>query len=213
MKVGENIFYKLKKNYTVVYIMGGITIIAIVSSAYFSYQTYLYSRNHIYAIDSKGQMLPLTLLDGKKDRMKQVMANADLFVNYAYDIDAFNYKEKKERLSWLLDNQVIRIFKDKENQGYYNQLLQYNIVQHAKVLPETMQWTEDNGTYTLRFISQIQIINTGEKQVYNIQVKLRMIDVSINYPYNPYGLLIVDYVEEQKQLIQDKEQLKKLEEE
>lgn len=213
MKVGENIFYKLKKNYTVVYIMGAITIIAIVSSAYFSYQTYLYSRNHIYAIDSKGQMLPLTLLDGKKDRMKQVMANADLFVNYAYDIDAFNYKEKKERLSWLLDNQVIRIFKDKENQGYYNQLLQYNIVQHAKVLPETMQWTEDNGTYTLRFISQIQIINTGEKQVYNIQVKLRMIDVSINYPYNPYGLLIVDYVEEQKQLIQDKEQLKKLEEE
>jgi len=212
MKVGENIFYKLKKNYTVVYIMGGITIIAIVSSAYFSYQTYLYSRNHIYAIDSKGQMLPLTLLDGKKDRMKQVMANADLFVNYAYDIDAFNYKEKKERLSWLLDNQVIRIFKDKENQGYYNQLLQYNIVQHAKVLPETMQWTEENGTYTLRFISQIQIINTGEKQVYNIQVKLRMIDVSINYPYNPYGLLIVDYVEEQKQLIQDKEQLKKLEE-
>ena len=212
MKVGENIFYKLKKHYTVVYIMGAITIIAIVSSAYFSYQTYLYSRNHIYAIDSKGQMLPLTLLDGKKDRMKQVMANADLFVNYAYDIDAFNYKEKKERLSWLLDNQVIRIFKDKENQGYYNQLLQYNIVQHAKVLPETMQWTEDNGTYTLRFISQIQIINTGEKQVYNIQVKLRMIDVSINYPYNPYGLLIVDYVEEQKQLIQDKEQLKKLEE-
>ena len=213
MKVGENIFYKLKKNYTVVYIMGAISIIAIVSSAYFSYQTYLYSRNHIYAIDSKGQMLPLTLLDGKKDRMKQVMANADLFVNYAYDIDAFNYKEKKERLSWLLDNQVIRIFKDKENQGYYNQLLQYNIVQNAKVLPETMQWTEDNGTYTLRFISQIQIINTGEKQVYNIQVKLRMIDVSINYPYNPYGLLIVDYVEEQKQLIQDKEQLKKLEEE
>lgn len=212
MKVGENIFYKLKKNYTVVYIMGAISIIAIVSSAYFSYQTYLYSRNHIYAIDSKGQMLPLTLLDGKKDRMKQVMANADLFVNYAYDIDAFNYKEKKERLSWLLDNQVIRIFKDKENQGYYNQLLQYNIVQHAKVLPETMQWTEDNGTYTLRFISQIQIINTGEKQVYNIQVKLRMIDVSINYPYNPYGLLIVDYVEEKKQLIQDKEQLKKLEE-
>lgn len=213
MKVGENIFYKLKRNYTVVYIMGAITVISIVSSAYFSYQTYLYSRNHIYAIDSKGQMLPLTLLDGKKDRMKQVMANADLFVNYAYDIDAFNYKEKKERLSWLLDNQVIRIFKDKENQGYYNQLLQYNIVQHAKVLPETMQWTEDNGTYTLRFISQIQIINTGEKQVYNIQVKLRMIDVSINYPYNPYGLLIVDYVEEQKQLIQDKEQLKKLEEE
>ena len=201
MKVGENIFYKLKKNYTVVYIMGAIAVISIVSSAYFSYQTYLYSRNHIYAIDSKGQMLPLTLLDGKKDRMKQVMANADLFVNYAYDIDAFNYKEKKERLSWLLDNQVIRIFKDKENQGYYNQLLQYNIVQHAKVLPETMQWTEDNGTYTLRFISQIQIINTGEKQVYNIQVKLRMIDVSINYPYNPYGLLIVDYVEEQKQLI------------
>ena len=213
MKVGENIFYKLKKNYTVVYIMGAIAVISIVSSAYFSYQTYLYSRNHIYAIDSKGQMLPLTLLDGKKDRMKQVMANADLFVNYAYDIDAFNYKEKKERLYWLLDNQVIRIFKDKENQGYYNQLLQYNIVQHAKVLPETMQWTEDNGTYTLRFISQIQIINTGEKQVYNIQVKLRMIDVSINYPYNPYGLLIVDYVEEQKQLIQDKEQLKKLEEE
>ena len=213
MKVGENIFYKLKKNHTVVYVMGAIAVISIVSSAYFSYQTYLYSRNHIYAIDSKGQMLPLTLLDGKKNRMKQVMANADLFVNYAYDIDAFNYKEKKERLSWLLDNQVIRIFKDKENQGYYNQLLQYNIVQHAKVLPETMQWTEDNGTYTLRFISQIQIINTGEKQVYNIQVKLRMIDVSINYPYNPYGLLIVDYVEEQKQLIQDKEQLKKLEEE
>ena len=212
MKVGENIFYKLKKNHTVVYVMGAIAVISIVSSAYFSYQTYLYSRNHIYAIDSKGQMLPLTLLDGKKDRMKQVMANADLFVNYAYDIDAFNYKEKKERLSWLLDNQVIRIFKDKENQGYYNQLLQYNIVQHAKVLPETMQWTEENGKYSLRFITQIQIINTGEKQVYNIQVRLSMIDVSINYPYNPYGLLIVDYVEEQKQLIQDKEQLQKIEE-
>ena len=74
-----------------------------------------------------------------------------------------------------------------------------------------MQWSEENGKYTLRFISQIQIINTGQKQVYNIQIKLNMIDVSINYPYNPYGLLIVDYVEENKVLIQDVEQLKEME--
>lgn len=211
MKVGENIFYKLKRNNVAVYIMAVITLVSVVSSAYFSYQTYLHSRNHVYAIDSKGQMIPLTLIDQKKDRIRQVMANADLFVNYAYDIDAFNYKEKKEKLSWLLDNHVIRIFKNKENAGYYNQLLQYNIIQHAKVLPETMKWSEENGKYTLRFISQIQIINTGQKQVYNIQIKLNMIDVSINYPYNPYGLLIVDYVEENKVLIQDVEQLKEME--
>ena len=211
MKVGENIFYKLKRNNVAVYVMAVITLVSVVSSAYFSYQTYLHSRNHVYAIDSKGQMIPLTLIDEKKDRIRQVMANADLFVNYAYDIDAFNYKEKKEKLSWLLDNHVIRIFKNKENAGYYNQLLQYNIIQHAKVLPETMQWSEENGKYTLRFISQIQIINTGQKQVYNIQIKLSMIDVSINYPYNPYGLLIVDYVEENKVLIQDVEQLKEME--
>ena len=211
MKVGENIFYKLKRNNVAVYVMAVITLVSVVSSAYFSYQTYLHSRNHVYAIDSKGQMIPLTLIDQKKDRIRQVMANADLFVNYAYDIDAFNYKEKKEKLSWLLDNHVIRIFKNKENAGYYNQLLQYNIIQHAKVLPETMQWSEENGKYTLRFISQIQIINTGQRQVYNIQIKLNMIDVSINYPYNPYGLLIVDYVEENKVLIQDVEQLKEME--
>lgn len=211
MKVGENIFYKLKRNNVAVYVMAVITLVSVVSSAYFSYQTYLHSRNHVYAIDSKGQMIPLTLIDQKKDRIRQVMANADLFVNYAYDIDAFNYKEKKEKLSWLLDNHVIRIFKNKENAGYYNQLLQYNIIQHAKVLPETMQWSEENGKYTLRFVSQIQIINTGQKQVYNIQIKLSMIDVSINYPYNPYGLLIVDYVEENKVLIQDVEQLKEME--
>ena len=211
MKVGENIFYKLKRNNVAVYVMGVITLVSVVSAAYFSYQTYLHSRNHVYAIDSKGQMIPLTLIDEKKDRIRQVMANADLFVNYAYDIDAFNYKEKKEKLSWLLDNNVIRIFKNKENAGYYNQLLQYNIIQHAKVLPETMKWSEENGKYTLRFISQIQIINTGQRQVYNIQIKLNMIDVSINYPYNPYGLLIVDYVEENKVLIQDVEQLKEME--
>ena len=211
MKVGENIFYKLKRNNVAVYVMAVITLVSVVSSAYFSYQTYLHSRNHVYAIDSKGQMIPLTLIDQKKDRIRQVMANADLFVNYAYDIDAFNYKEKKEKLSWLLDNHVIRIFKNKENAGYYNQLLQYNIIQHAKVLPETMEWSEENGKYTLRFISQIQIINTGQRQVYNIQIKLNMIDVSINYPYNPYGLLIVDYVEENKVLIQDVEQLKEME--
>ncbi|MBS7321888.1 hypothetical protein [Paenimyroides viscosum] len=211
MKVGENIFYKLKRNNVAVYVMAVITLVSVVSSAYFSYQTYLHSRNHVYAIDSKGQMIPLTLIDQKKDRIRQVMANADLFVNYAYDIDAFNYKEKKEKLSWLLDNHVIRIFKNKENAGYYNQLLQYNIIQHAKVLPETMKWSEENGKYTLRFISQIQIINTGQRQVYNIQIKLNMIDVSINYPYNPYGLLIVDYVEENKVLIQDVEQLKEME--
>lgn len=211
MKVGENIFYKLKRNNVAVYVMAVITLVSVVSATYFSYQTYLHSRNHVYAIDSKGQMLPLTLIDEKKDRIRQVMANADLFVNYAYDIDAFNYKDKKEKLAWLLDNNVIRIFKNKENAGYYNQLLQYNIIQHAKVLPETMKWFEENGKYTLRFISQIQIINTGQKQVYNIQIKLNMIDVSINYPYNPYGLLIVDYVEENKVLIQDVEQLKEME--
>lgn len=211
MKVGENIFNKLKRNNAAIYAMAIITVLSVVSSAYFSYQTYLHSRNHVYAIDSKGQMLPLTLIDEKKDRIRQVMANADLFVNYAYDIDAFNYKDKKEKLAWLLDNNVIRIFKNKENEGYYNQLLQYNIIQHAKVLPETMKWVEENGKYTLRFLSQIQIINTGQKQVYNIEIKLSMIDVSINYPYNPYGLLIVDYVEENKVLIQDVEQLKEME--
>lgn len=212
MKVGEDIFYKLKKNSIAVYLMAGITIISVLASSYFGYQTYIYSKNHVYAIDSKGQMLPLTLIDQKKDRIKQVKANADLFVNYAYDVDAFNYTDKKEKLAWLLDNNVIRIFKNKENEGYYNQLLQYNIIQHAKILPETMQWSESEGKYTLRFITQMQIINTGQKQVYNIQIKLSMLDVSINYPYNPYGLLIVDYVEEKKQLIQDEEQLKEINE-
>src|SRR5690554_6381921 len=125
MKVGENIDYKLKRNNVAAYVMGVITLVSVVSAAYFSYQTYLHSRNHVYAIDSKVQMLALTLIDEKKVRLRQVMDNAYLFVNYAYDIDAFNYKEKKETFSWLSGNNLLPIFKHKENAGYYNQLLQY----------------------------------------------------------------------------------------
>jgi len=191
MKIEQNIYSMFKKNNLIVWLLMGVTIIVVLSSFIFCFMIYKQSQNNLFAITEKGVLVPLEKLDGKKDNLKKVKSNLDYFVSLYYDIDGFTMKEKKEKLFWLLDAQPTQVVKDRDKKGYFNTFLSINgLVQHAVIDQSSWKVYSIDKPYKLSFNVAIVRINNGFKEYFKSEVLVSLINVNMNYPFNPYGLLI-----------------------
>lgn len=185
-----------KKNNLIVWLMVGLTTVVVIGSFLFCFYVYKHSQQNLFAITDKGVLIPLEKLDDKKDKLKQVKANLSYFVSLYYDMDGFTMKEKKEKLFWLLGNQPTQVVKDRDKKGYFNTFLTINgLIQHAFIDESSWKLYSVDEPYKLSFTVTIVRINEGSKTYYNSDIVVSLKDVSRNYPFNPYGLLITQFSE------------------
>lgn len=191
MKIEENLYSMFKKNNLIVWLLMGLTAIVIICSFVFCFVVYNHSQQNLFAITQKGVLVPLEKLDNKKDKLKQVKSNLDYMVSLYYDLDGFTMKDKKEKLSWLLGKQPTGIVKDRDLKGYYNIFLSINgLIQHAIIDQSSWKIYSVDDPYKLSFNVLIVRDNNGSKTYYDSEVIVTLNNVNMNYPYNPYGLLI-----------------------
>ncbi|WP_312172183.1 hypothetical protein [Chryseobacterium sp.] len=195
MKTGEDFFTVLKKNNTIVWVVGFVAILSILGSLFFAFTVYKDSTNNIYSINEKGELIPLKKLEIQSADLIQAKANLELFVDQYYNLDAYSMKRKRERVLWLVGNQPTLIVKDRANKGYFDEFLSIaGLTQNAEILQQTLKITKE-APYTAEFVVRIQRVNGGVSQFYNSTIKLKMERVNRNFPYNPYGLLITQFSE------------------
>ena len=196
IKVGETIYTTLKNNSTKVWSITIFATIISICSIAFSFFVYINSANNLFGINEKGEMIPLKKLEVKEADLIQAKANLELFTNYFYNIDAYNMKQRRERVRWLLGEQPTKIIVDKEKRGYFDEFLAINgLRQSAYILQNTLKINNDSP-YNAEFIVRIERVNGKQIRYYDAKVFLTMVSVNKNYPYNPYGLLITDFKEE-----------------
>lgn len=201
MKIEENIYSMFKKNNLIVWLLMGLTTIVILGSFTFCFVVYKQSQQNLFAITEKGVLVPLEKLDSKRDRIKQVQANLSYFVSLYYDLDGFTMRDKKESLFWLLDAQPTQLVKDRDKKGYFNTFLSINgLVQHAIIDQSSWKLYSIDDPYKLSFNVTIIRINNGSETYYTSEVIVSLKNVNINYPYNPYGLLITQLSENLTQI-------------
>ena len=195
MKLGENFYTILKKNNTAVWAISCVSVACSLGSIYFSYSVYESSTNNIFAINEKGELIPLRKLDIENANLIQAKSNLELFVELYYNLDAFSMKKKRERVLWLVGDQPTKVIKDRISKGYFDEFLTISgLIQNAEILQQTLK-ISNSDPYEAEFVVRIQRVNGGVSEFYDSHVKLKMERVNRNYPFNPYGLLITQLSE------------------
>lgn len=200
MNFGENFYTVLKKNNTATLVAGLVAIATILGAFWFSFSVYQNSTNNIYAINEKGELVPLEKLKIQEADFIQAKANLDYFVENYYNLDAYSMKRKREKVLWLVGEQPTKIVKDRIRKGYFDEFLSIaGLIQSAEILQHTLK-INNEAPYEAEFVVRIQRVNGGNIDYYDSLVKLRMEKVNRNYPYNPYGLLITQFSESLKRV-------------
>lgn len=194
--VGKNIYTDLNKNRRVVWGILVIAVVSIISFTYFSLVVYSDSTSKIYTINNRGDLIPLSLVDEQRDKIKVVQSNAEYFAKQLYELDQYNLKDKKEKLLWLIDKQPTAIIKDKERKNYYSNFLSINgLIQKVEIVPDSWEITQVEDNPLVNFSVIIKRINGNNEEFFKADIKLRMTKVHINYPFNPFGFLITNFEE------------------
>lgn len=192
-----NIIYKgLKANNTAVWVVTIIACISIIGSLSFAYFISRDSKNTLYAVNEKGAIVPLVLLNQKEDKIKVVASSIAYFVDTYYTIDQFNYKDKIEKVLWLADNTFKKeVIEDKQRKGYYNRFLQNGVIQKAKVDEKSIKISSLDAPYDVQYDVIIMVWNANAKKYYKVTNTATLHEVNRNYPYNPFGILYTRFLE------------------
>lgn len=194
--VGKDIYSELKKNSRVVWGVVTVSIISIVAVLYLALVIYSDSTSKIFTVNNTGDLIPLSLISEKNDKVKVIKANADYFTKQFYDLDQYSIKEKKENVLWLVGEQPTNLIKDKDRKGYYSNFLSINgLVQKSEILPNSWRIDNIDGNPNVSFSVLVKRINGTVEDYFQADVQLRMTKVNINYPYNPFGYLITNFTE------------------
>lgn len=149
-----------------------------------------------FRTNNRGDLIPLSLVDEQRDKIKVVQSNAEYFAKQLYELDQYNLKDKKEKLLWLIDKQPTAIIKDKERKNYYSNFLSINgLIQKVEIVPDSWEITQVEDNPLVNFSVIIKRINGNNEEFFKADIKLRMTKVHINYPFNPFGFLITNFEE------------------
>lgn len=196
MKVGADIYSELKKNNRTVWGVVIVAVIAIGSMLFLTMYIYNDTGNKLYTINNKGDLIPLSLVSEKKDKVKQVQGATEYFVRQFYDLDQYSINDKKENVLWLVGEQPTQVIKDKANKGYYSNFLTLNgLVQKVQILNDTWNITNIDENPNVSVGLLVKRINGTNEEYFRADINLRLAKSNINYPYNPFGYLITNYTE------------------
>lgn len=194
--VGKDIYSELKRNTRVVWGVVITAIISIVSMLFFAMYVYNDAGNKLYTINNKGDLIPLSLVSDRKDKVKQIQGATEYFVRQFYDLDQYSITDKKENVLWLVGEQPTKVIKDKANKGYYANFMTINgLVQKVQIMNDTWNISNIDENPNVYVSLLVKRINGTNEEYFRADIDLRMAKTNINYPYNPFGFLITNYTE------------------
>ena len=194
--VGKDIYSQLRKNNRTVWGVVLVAICSIGAMLYFALYVYNSTGSKLYTINNKGDLIPLSLVSERKDKVKVIQSGVEYFVKQFYDLDQYSITDKQERVLWLVGEQPTKIIKDKSNKGYYSNFMSINgLVQKAEVMNDTWHISSIDDNPNVQVSLLVKRANGTNEEYFRADLDLRMAKVNINYPYNPFGLLITNFSE------------------
>lgn len=194
--VGKDIYSQLRKNNRTVWGVVLVAICSIGAMLYFALYVYNSAGSKLYTINNKGDLIPLSLVSERKDKVKVIQSGVEYFVKQFYDLDQYSITDKQERVLWLVGEQPTKIIKDKSNKGYYSNFMTINgMVQKSEILNDTWHISNIDENPSVQVSLLVKRVNGTNEEYFRADLDLRMAKVNINYPYNPFGLLITNFSE------------------
>lgn len=194
--IDNDIKKALHRNMYICYGCVAITMLMVIGNYLTNAKAVDESRKYLYMVRQDGAVVPMEWVDRRENIEIEVKHHLQMMVDNFYSINQFTWEEKVvNRAFWLGDLEGIHT--DRVNRGYYNRFIQYNIEQKAILYPENIEVREVNGKYEFKIIINLEesYLNRASKKA--IYAKGVVIVKDRNFPHNPHGLWIENYIEEQ----------------
>lgn len=194
----NNLYAALKTNRIITITALVFSSISIILSLAFAYYTYSFSINHVLFLNYDGKIIPAELIERNKVISIEIKRHLDLWFRSYYTYDQNNLQQQREAGLWLIDSADGARLEEHYSQSWFKQVVQKNISQTTELIPESVSITGNKEPYQFKASALIKIRreNSAEYNAYRLDVSGQIITVSPNYPINPNGLLILNYVEQ-----------------
>ena len=194
-KIKADIYITLKKNRLMtiasVVVSGVVSLVAV----FVVYRMHVHHTKYVYGISDTKELMPLELIE-KQDLVEIYRKGSiQLWANYFYNIDQYNYEKQIEKSFWLIGESGRTLYREYQQTGHFNRMIRTSSVQYISDVDIAFG---NNGAFRLKAIVTIDRPNQEEQRKYELVGQGRLGTVKANYPLNPYGYLIEDYREVSK---------------
>ena len=197
---GIDIYRSLKRNNLIVWGVLILFLISIIINAVVLYNIYFMQMNNVLTFDKNGEVIPLQWVDRNENIKIEIKNHLETFHRYFYQYDAYNYKERIEQHAlWLADKSVEDLYITRQNDLWYDKVRQYQIKQDLFINPEDIIVQGDKEPYSFQVTATLVIQQGGKKNSYKFETTGNILLVGRNYPLNPHGLLITNFIENSRE--------------
>ncbi|MDT0677918.1 conjugal transfer protein TraK [Autumnicola musiva] len=189
----RNIFQVLKLNRLVSISVSIGAFCACMFSGFLVYKMHRDAVEHAFAINTRGEVIPLSW-QLRRDNLKvEALAHLELFHRYFYGLSPAGYQEQLEKALWLGNSTVDNVYRQKRADGVYNRILQYALVQQIDTVKSEVEL--DQAPYSFRTRTVFRINRGMIEDTYELITTGKLLPVERRFPENTHGLLITDFFE------------------
>ncbi len=198
-----DIYKSLKRNNLIVWAMVVLMFFSIIVNAVVLLKIYSRQMNMVLTFDKEGEVLPLTWVDRNENIHIEIKNHLEMFHRYFYQYDAYNYQERIEQHAlWLADKSVEDLYILRQNELWYDKVRQFQIKQQLYINPDDIVVVGDKEPYQFTVNATLIIEQGGEKNYFKFQTTGDILLVGRNYPLNPHGLIISNFLEKSREQLE-----------
>lgn len=194
MELENNINKFLVRNAIISWSMVAISVACLLIAAFTIHNAVGESRKYLYMIRENGDIAPIEWIERRNNIEIEAKHHITMFVDYFYNINQYTQKTNIEKALWLGNFQ--NLYADRVNKNYFNNTLldiEYmGEIEHMELYP-----TDNDGSYLFQIIinATTRVAGSPDK-ITKIFAKGNIKVTSREFPHNPHGLYIDNYVEE-----------------
>ena len=135
MKIENDIRKILIRNSLLTYGAVAIAVVALIMNYLTVRSAMEESRKYLYVVRESGEIVQMEYISRRENLSIEVKHHLQMMVDNFYNLNQFNGEEKSiNKAFWLGDLEKLHL--SRQNKGYYNRSIQYNIEQDAILWPK-----------------------------------------------------------------------------
>lgn len=157
--------------------------------------------NTVLVLDHTGEVIPMKWMQRHENIKIEIMDHLTRFHEYFYAYDSYNIDSNTEKALWLADKSAEQLYIKRSNDGWYNRVKTFGITQRITIEPENIIIHGTDEPYAFELGATLSITQDKQTVRYYFETSGNIIFVNRNYPLNPHGLLITNFIEKNRKEI------------
>lgn len=156
------------------------------------------SREYVYVVDGlQGAAIQLRWVNRLDEIDIEAKSHLTMFVENYYSFNQNNIDVHRNKALSLGGECIYEMELNRNDEGYYNKLIQNNAVQNAELMPANIElYHNKDGSINFKIIITLEEIYRNVRYYTDKFCCGKLTRIDRQFPNNPHGLLVQEYLEE-----------------